>query len=76
MFMAYSLALNINNFPKCGKCGKDMALTKVVEVEVVTKERQSSFSSLESVEKGSGQEDRDSTVFIWKCTGCGFIVQG
>jgi hypothetical protein len=74
--MVYNLALNINNFPKCGKCGKDMALAKVVEVETVSKDRPNSLSSLDSIEKGSGEENRDSSIFIWKCTGCGFIVQG
>jgi len=74
--MVFDLAINISAFPKCGKCGKDMVMVKVVEAEVTIKERHSSFTSMDAVEKDAGAEAKDSAVFIWKCSGCGFVLQG
>jgi len=76
MIMVFDLHVTIGSFPTCGKCGKDMVFVKVIEIEVTTKEKASSFTSMTAVSSDTGAEAKDSAIFVWKCTGCGFILQG
>ena len=72
--MAFDLKLNINAFPACGKCGKDMALVRVVELEITVKDKRPSFSSTEAIESDKEEEAKDTANFVWKCGGCGYIL--
>ena len=70
--MAFDLSVNIHSFPKCSRCGNDMALVLVSETEVKIGEGKTGvFSS--SPKAASSEEDTDKAFFSWKCT-CGNTI--
>ena len=75
--MVFDLAVNIHVFPKCGKCGKDMMLVKVSEIET-----EEEFGELGGMHSSSatraGEKEKqtvDSAFFMWQCS-CGNIIGG
>lgn len=75
--MVFDLAVNIHVFPKCGKCGKDMVLVKVSEIE--TEEEMGELGGMHSSNvTHSGEKEKqtaDSAFFMWQCS-CGNILGG
>lgn len=73
--MVFDLAVNIHTFPKCGKCGKEMLLVKISEVE--TEEELGELGGMHSsTVTRSGEKEKqtmDSAYFTWKCS-CGNVI--
>ena len=70
--MAFDLSVNVHSFPKCSRCGNDMALVLVSETETRIGEGKSGVFS--SSPKSSGaEEDTDKAFFSWKCS-CGNVI--
>jgi len=72
--MVFDLAVNVNAFPKCSKCGNDMALVKVIETETESFDKGGHMSLTRAVGTDTDEKNAsDVAVFIWKCS-CGNMI--